>query len=701
VSDLGARDRWLVAAIVAVALVVRIAYLVDVSDSPYFRQPLLDSCWYDNNAKAIADGDWLSSSGSFRVPLYSYFLAGSYLVFGHSFVPPLAVQAILGSLTCGLVFLMGRRLFGRLAGAVAGFGLALYRMAVYSDGELLPTTLYILFTVLAVYFLLRIFSRSRDTQTGGGSECRRGSWDGTWGGGALVGLLLGLAYLTRPEVLVFAVALGVVALAVTGKRAFRVVALMGIVLVMTTLAMGLRNRAIFGEFFLFSPQGATNLYIGNARYSQGKSPTAPPTLFPYGVTADPKDDAMVVGCKQAARERVGRNLSDRELSAHYTRETFAEIGRDFPRWVGLVARKTYYLLNAYEISDIKYLPRYVSRYSRVLKMPLVGYALVMPLGLVGFGLVARRRIKQAWLINAALMGAGVTCIVFFVVWRFRLPAVPFLAILAGYAVSEMVTGVRARAWKSVLTLMVPAVLLGLVSLSNLWGVRADDEEATYIDNEAAMLALDGKTEQAIEVYKEAIAADPANARAYYYMGKAYGTLGLADQARNALAKAAALNPSYRPFTLLSTGNVYAKQGDFLGASECFRLAIQADPGFAMAYYNYGFSLYKLGRHPEAERAFLEAERLSGGDTAILLPTAQMLVEMGRVERGAAMARAVLGREPRNGKAHFILGLSLDSQDRLDEARAQFEAALACAASPEEAQEARQKLIGLRARQTRR
>jgi tetratricopeptide (TPR) repeat protein len=685
--DLGARDRWLFAAIVAVALVVRIAYLVDVSDSPYFKQPLLDSCWYDSNAKAIADGDWLSRSGSFRVPLYSYFLAGCYLVFGRSFVPPLVIQVILGSLTCGLVFLIGRRLFGALAGALAGFSLALYRMAIYSDGEILPTTLYILFTVLALHFLI-------EGRAGGASR-------GSWRGGVSVGLLLGLAYLTRPEVLILAVALGVAAFAVAGKRAFRVVALMGIVLVMVTLAMGLRNRAIFGEFFLFSPQGAANLYIGNALYSQGKSPTVPPARFPYGITADPKDDAMIVGCKQVAKERVGRDLSDRELSAYYSRQTLAEIGADFPRWLRLVARKTYYFLNAYEISDIKFLPRYVSKYSRTLKLPLVGYGLVMPLGLVGLGLVARQRTKQkqAWPVAAALLGASATCIAFFVVWRFRLPAVPFFAVLAGYAASEVVAGARARAWKRVVALVAPALVLGLFSLSNLWGVRADEEEATYIDNEASLLVLDGKTEQAIDVYKEAIAVDPADARAYYYIGKAYGTLGLAAEAKDALAKAAALNPSYRPFTLLTTGNVFAKQGDFLAASECFRLAIAANPGFAMAYYNYGFALYRLGRPVEAEQAFFEAERFSGGDTAILLPTAQMLVEMGRVERGGAMARAVLGREPRNGKAHFILGLALESQGRLDEARAQFEAALASAASPQEVQEARQKLVDVRARQT--
>jgi hypothetical protein len=304
-TDLRASNLKIFLVIVAVALVIRIIYLIDVADSPYAGHPLLDSCWYDAKARAVLEGDLLSRSGSIRVPLYTYFLAGLYAVSGGSYAGPLAAQIIIGALICGLVFIIGRRLFGTVAGAFAGFALALYGIAIYSDGEILPTTLYLLFTIGAVYFVLNALegNRLRD--------------------GVLAGVCLGLAYLTRPEVFLFAAALAGGALMIKGKRAFRLIAIIGIVLAMTMTAMALRNQAIFGEFYWFSPQGAVNLYVGNAIYSQGKSPVAPPTRFPYGVTVDPTDDAMIIGCHQAALEHTGRKLSERELAGYYSRQTIA------------------------------------------------------------------------------------------------------------------------------------------------------------------------------------------------------------------------------------------------------------------------------------------------------------------------------------------------------------------------------------------
>lgn len=681
--DLRARDLGLFVAIVACALAIRFAYLSDVSNSPYFRQPLLDSAWYDAKAWAVTEGDLLSRGGSFRVPLYTYFLAGTYVAFGRSFVPPVVIQILLGALTCGLVFLIGRRLFGTLAGAFAGFAFTFYRMAVYSDGEILPTTFFILFALLTVHYLLNAIGKLRMR------DC------------VLAGLFLSLAYITRPEVFLFAGALGLALIALEGKRSFRPIGVMGIVLMMTMTAMGLRNRAISGEFALFSAQGAVNLYVGNARYSQGKAPLAPPTRFPYGITADPTDDAMVVGCRQAAREQVGHDLSDHELTGFYTRHSMTEIAQDFPRWLGLMARKTCYFFNSYELSDIKYLPRYIERYSAVLRLPLVTYGLVMPLGLVGLWLVAARRRRMAWLVSAAFLGSAATSVLFFVVWRFRLPAVPFLAILGGYALSEMVLAFRGRRWRGFATLAVPAVLLGVLSLPAWCGIKKDEHVATYIANEAAMFTLAGQTERAIDTYKEAIAADPSDARPYYYIGKAYGSIGRVEESRQMLEKAAALNPNYTPFALLATGITYASLGRFGEAVGYFERAVKADPGFAMAYYDYGLSLFRLSRYDEARVALGRAADLAGGDSNVMLASGLLLIEMGELERGAAIARAVLLKEPRSDRAYFMLGLALERQGRIPEAVAQFEKALGWASSPQQVQEIRQKLADLRARQLRR
>ncbi|MFH1220598.1 MAG: tetratricopeptide repeat protein [Candidatus Eisenbacteria bacterium] len=674
--DLSARDRGIFLAVVAVALVIRVAYLIDVRDSPYAKEPLLDSYWYDDKANAVVEGDLLSRGGSFRVPLYTYFLAGCYLIFGRSLAPPAIIQVILGALTCGLVYVIGKRIFGRLAGAFAGFGLAVYRMAIYSDAEILPTTLFILFIVAAVYYLLNLFERERVRDS------------------LLAGLFLGLALLTRPEVLIYAAALGLVVLTLKGKRGFRLVAGMGIVLVMMTVCLGLRNLAAFGEFYLFSPQGAVNLYIGNGRFADGRSVLAPPTRFPYAVTADPSEDAMIVACKQAALEDVGRELSDRELSTYYTHRTLAEVGGDFSRWLGLMVRKTYYFLNSYESSDIKLIPRFIERYSRVLGLPLVGYMVAMPLGLVGLTLAAARRIRAAWLVSAAFLGCAVITVMFFVVWRFRLPAVPFLLILGGYTVSELVRLGRSRTWRPFLLILGCVVALGLFSATNFWGIKTESQAATYIANEGALLLHEGKAEQAIEVYKEAIAADPKDATPYYYLGKAYALAGLIPQAKAALEKAAAVNPNFRPFALLSVGILAVKQGDFAAASGYFKQAVAADPTFARGYYNLGACLFNLRRYAEAEEALYQAERLAKGDSEVIISSAGILMDMGKIERGVAMAQSVLAREPRNGRAYFTLGLALERQGRLAEAVVQYETALKYMP---DAADARQKVIDLRAR----
>ena len=70
----------------------------------------------------------------------------------------------MGALSCGLIFFIGRKFFGRVAGAVAGFAFAFYGMAIYSDGEILPTTLFMFFMLLAVWFLIKYLTAG-DTGT--------------------------------------------------------------------------------------------------------------------------------------------------------------------------------------------------------------------------------------------------------------------------------------------------------------------------------------------------------------------------------------------------------------------------------------------------------------------------------------------------------------------------------------------------------
>jgi tetratricopeptide (TPR) repeat protein len=657
-SDAFGGDRKILLAIVLIALALRIAYIVDVRSSPYFDQPTLDSFWYHSKARDVLAGDLLASTGTFRVPLYVYFIAGIYGVFGESYTAVLAVQAILGAWVCGLLYLLGRRLFGTLAGVIAGLGFALYGMAVYGVGEILPSTLMLFLLIGAVYFLVDALEGGRP------------------GRSVLAGICLGLAFLTHPDMLLCALILGVVvAVAFRRQRGIRVAVTMLGVLVCFLLLQGLRNYAIFDRFFVFSPQGAVNLYIGNAPYADGKTPAAPPTSHPYDIGTDPSQDSITLGCRQAALEDVGRELSDRELSGYYLRRTFGEIRDDPGRWLGLLERKVYYFINSYERSDIKPIPRIRSKYSAVLGLPLLPFAVPFSLGAVGMVLVIRRRRRPGLIPVAGVIAYGLSSVMFFVVWRYRLPAVPFLLLLAGLTVSEFLAAIQKRDVRLLAGIAAGVVALSAISLSRFYDVDEEEWASHYLINEAALYLMADDYDRAVEVYHEALRMDPENARIYFYLGKAHATEGRLEESKEMMNRAVEINPVYRPYAMLTLGVAMANQGRYEAAVDYFSQALAADETLGLAAFNLGVSLLKLGRLDEAKRAFTHAEKLCKEDTERLVAIAGAYVSMGENQGAVSLALKVLEREPRNVDALFTAGLGLEAEGRTAEALGYFEAAL--------------------------
>ena len=656
--DFSGADRRILLAIVLIALALRIAFVFDISDSPYFDYPTLDAFWYDAKAEDVLAGDLIAGTGTFRVPLYIYFLAGVYSVFGHSFMAVFLIQAVLGALTCGVLYLLGKRLFGTTAGVVAGLGFGVYRMAVYYIGELVPASLLLLLLTGAAYLIVRAVSRRSLTDS------------------LLAGLCLGLAFLSRPDIVPFAVLLALaVALLFRKERGVRIAVTFSAVLVCFMLLQGLRNYAIFDEFFVFSPQGAVNLYIGNARYADGKTPVAPPTRHPYDIGTDPSQDSINLGCRQAALEDVGRDLSEQELSGYYIRKTFDEIGQDVPRWVGLMAGKAYFLLNSYERSDIKLIPRVIEKYSWVLRLPLLSFAAPVSLGLVGAALAIRRRKRLGLILVAGILAYAANTLMFFVVWRYRLPAVPFLMILAGFTVSEFYGALRNRNTRLMLAIGAAAVVLFLVSASRFLDVGKEDWPAQYVMNEAALYLKAGNYERAVEVYGEAIEMEPGNARAHFYLGKAHATEGHIEESKEVMEKAMQLNPSYRPYAFLSLGVALANKGLYESATEYFTAALEADAELGLAAFNLGISLMNLGRTEEAIRVFTRAEKLCKEDIGTLEAISKAYTIMGYSRKGLSLAQGLLARDPRNAEVLYAVGLGLEAEGREAEALGYFETAL--------------------------
>lgn len=101
-----AGSSWrFVAGIFALALVIRIAHVLQLTGAPFFDHLLGDAHAYDQWARQVAAGDWLGSGVFYQAPLYPYLLGAFYASFGRDLLAVRVVQAGVGALSCGLLSL--------------------------------------------------------------------------------------------------------------------------------------------------------------------------------------------------------------------------------------------------------------------------------------------------------------------------------------------------------------------------------------------------------------------------------------------------------------------------------------------------------------------------------------------------------------------------------------------------------------------
>ena len=136
------------------ALAVRGLYLSQYATTPFFWVPQMDALYHDLAAQDIAAGRW-SQEPYFRAPLYYHLLGLVYKLFGHSFWAARGVQALIGSGSCVLLYLLGLRLFRPGVALLAAAAMALYGPLVYFDGELHTPVVEVFLGLAFLFFLVR------------------------------------------------------------------------------------------------------------------------------------------------------------------------------------------------------------------------------------------------------------------------------------------------------------------------------------------------------------------------------------------------------------------------------------------------------------------------------------------------------------------------------------------------------------------
>jgi tetratricopeptide (TPR) repeat protein len=472
--------RFLLVALFLLSSGVRLAYLTDQTETPFFCHPRLDGLFHDIWAQSIAAGNVTGDDVFFRAPLYAYQLAAVYCLFGHDFVAARVVQYLLGAGSTLLLFLIGRRIFGTATAAIAAVVFAVYPAMIYFEGELLLEGTAVFLSLLWLYSLQRTAEAPHHPIR----------WLGT-------GILLGILALCRPLLL----PAGLVASAYlwlvnqrAGLQNFRsslsaIAIIVGCLLVV--LPVTIRNYLVGGDAVFIASQGGLNFFIGNNPRADGFSSSIPgrgDTFWEGGFVSN------------IAEKELGFPPSPSEESTFWYRKGLAFAVSEPIDFIRLFVRKMYLFWNHVEIPNNQ--SYYFARqYSELLEKNPLGFGLVAPLGVLGMALGWKH--QRGKLLVIFVVCCCIVTAAFFVCDRFRLPVVPVLCLFGTYAVVWCVERVHAHDLRSLLPATAWALGAAIVINSNLIPIGERNFSREYLalgivqveqGNEEAALAYFNKSD---------------------------------------------------------------------------------------------------------------------------------------------------------------------------------------------------------------
>ena len=647
---------YFLAAVLALGATLRLVHVLELRSLPLFDRLILDSEYYDNWAQHIAAGEWMGGDRAFFVdPLYSYALAFLYRAVGRDLLLLRLIQAALGIATCGLVAAIGRRVGGIAVGNLAALFVAVYKPAIFQEGEVEKTALGVFLVTVALALAVRTSLKS------------------VLG----AGIVLGLAVLARGNLLALA-PFGAMyfffgedgergpgdpvghtpqrwrdrMLGKPGRSAMAF--LLGFAAALAPVA--LRNHHVSGEWIVTTASAGANFYIGNnpANHSGGFQNV--PFVRPQSMNEE--DDF-----RAEAQARTGRRLGAGELSTFWFREALGHMAEHPGFAVSVAFRKFVLFWSDLELPDAWDM-NFLARYSVVMALPLLGMGLLAPLAALGTisGLGERRGVL---LLAGYVAIYSATLIGFFVFSRFRLHAVPALAVLASLGVFRIYDLVRRRDVRAGVLAAVVIFTVGLFSFLGMRGfglnLRKTESLQSFVSL-AGMYQERGDFESAERLLREALAKDPR-----------------------------------QPMTLCAMGSLLLGKNDAAGAVVAFHRCIEERPSYPDAWYLLGISYEALGNTASAVAAFIQQLETVPGHREAELRLAEYSIRTGALAKGIDSLTKIAAMSGGDPQLNLTLAVALAASGRTEESRTVLgrSAARGWPSSQEEFDRERARLFGSR------
>lgn len=241
--------------------------------------------------------------------------------------------------------------------------------------------------------------------------------------------------------------------------------------------------------------------------------------------------------------------------------------------------------------------------------------------------------------------------------RWALPA----AGVAALAILSVVAQTQLRYWKDDFTLF-----------SHALEVTKGNSVAYY--HTGWVLADQGKTDLAMERFRQAVAISPSYAAPYVDMGLLFEKAGRTNEAVEMARLACRAAPTAEQYHN-HLGTLLWRLGQKDEAIHAYEAAVRCRRDYTDAQYNLGTCLTDVGRWSDAVGHLAAAVRLTPEDTETRTSLGEALLRLGRLSDAEEQFNTLARLCPTNGEVQLKLGVVLLQQYKLDDALPRFREAV--------------------------
>jgi len=576
------KEFWCVLFIGSLAVVLRVLYLALLKKYYLFYDaPGADVLYYRQWAWDIVGDNWIGKETFSGMPLFPYFLAviGS-LCLGNLVAVHLA-HILLGTLNCFLLFKITQKIFSPKVAVFSMFLAAVNFSLIFYDWLMMPVTVLI---TISLIILLVLHSPEQLS--------RRRHW-------LLLGLMIALGTLGDGKFLIFFVLL-VLTLTFQNKNnladaTLRVLLplILGVILVLS--AVTLRNRIVGGDRVVISSHSGLNFYIGNNPKANGAFQN--PDFLRPDHTGHEQDQKII------AQKALGKNLSNREVSAFWSGRALQYIKENPLDYVRLLGKKFRLFITdnqwTYEM-DMLLQKDWKDKFD------FNPYRIVFAFAVLGIVLAVLYR-RDTIYINLLMISQLIFILAFFLIDRHRATILPFLIIYQAHALFWLFEQLQFKQWRKFF-LGLGSVLLCFTLLK---GTPVNQQTLDFLQLSKAGPILDEKKEyaKAQELYLKALTLRPRDINTLYNLATSYTLDGRYADAINYFEAALALNP-YDVNVHYNLAYTYEQINQKAQALQEYQRAINLIPESFDAHFRMAEIYKSLGNCSEAIKHYFAIEKIA-------------------------------------------------------------------------------------------